>query len=128
VKKYHVIACLLALLWSKTALAQACIVETGNGATRVKLCQQNRSIPASLFANGFCKPSLSGQTAKVTMVDKCPTGAFGVCRNAQTSGAQIPYQQDIYYYGVQSDARFLQPACQQQNRGTWQPLNQPGRH
>ena len=119
-------AVLVLLSLPRYSWASACLIEVGTGAANVKLCQHNRSIPANLFKDGFCQPQLSGQKAKVTMLDECPTGAFGVCRNAQTAGAQIPYQQDIYYYGTSSDARFLQPACKQQNNGSWQPLTPTG--
>lgn len=62
------------------------------------------------------------------MLDFCPPGAFGVCRNAQSAGTQIPYQQDIYYYGQPTDARFLKPACQQQSLGSWQQLELTDQH
>lgn len=110
---------LLALL-PTLSFAQACIVETQAAHVKVKLCQQNRTIPEHLFRSGFCKPQLAGQKTKVTFVERCPTGAFGVCRNSQTSG--VPYQQDIYYYGVETDARYLKPACERQNNGTWMAL------
>lgn len=108
---------LIAILFATNAWSQACIIESGTGAAAVKVCQQNRSIPEHIFKNGFCKPRLAGQNSKVTFVERCPTGAFGTCRNAQTAGT--PYQQDIYYYGNEGDARFLQPACQRQSKGVW---------
>jgi len=107
---------LLALL-PMQIFAQACIVETQSAQVKVKVCQQNRTIPEHLFRSGFCKPQLAGQKTEVTFVDRCPTGAFGVCRNSQSSG--VPYQQDIYYYGVEDDTRFLKPACERQNKGVW---------
>ncbi|MNW12733.1 hypothetical protein D3C71_2104990 [compost metagenome] len=51
-------------------------------------------------------------------MDNCPTGAFGVCRNAKVSNQ--PYRQDIHYYGVASDARYLKPFCEAQSQGTWE--------
>ena len=36
------------------AQAEACIVHSQGAQVDVKVCQQNRSIPASLFHNGFC--------------------------------------------------------------------------
>lgn len=98
--------------------AEACIVQTESAQVEVKVCQQNRTIPKHLFRTGFCKPQLAGQKTTVTFVDRCPTGAYGVCRNAQTPGT--PYQQDIYYYGIASDARYLKLACQRHSKGTWQ--------
>ena len=105
--------CLLPLqVW-----AEACIIQAESARMDIKLCQQNRSIPAHLFKSGFCQPKLAGQKTTVTFAELCPTGAFGVCRNAQSGG--LPYQQDIYYYGVASDARYLKPACERQSKGVW---------
>lgn len=115
----RIIFLLLAML-PLPALAQACIIHAHSDSLDVKLCQHNRSIPPTLFKNGFCQPRLAGQKTEVSFSETCPGGAFGVCRNAQTAGG--PYQQDIYYYGVASDARYLRPACEQQNRGTWMDL------
>ncbi|MGF6201058.1 hypothetical protein QF012_003097 [Pseudomonas laurylsulfatiphila] len=50
-------------------------------------------------------------------VDQCPVGAFGICSNAQV--ANMPYRQDIHYYGVATDAAYLQPYCETQSQGTW---------
>lgn len=110
---------LLAVLLPLQAMGQACIIHAESADMEIRLCQQNRSIPPNLFKNGFCKPQLAGQKTTVTFVERCPAGAFGVCRNATTGGT--PYQQDIHYYGVATDARYLKPACEQQNRGTWIP-------
>lgn len=102
------------------AFAQACIIEAQSEHTQVRLCQKNRSIPPHLFTSGFCQPKLAGQKTQVSFAEQCPAGAFGVCRNARSGG--MPYQQDIYYYGVASDARFLRVACQQQSQGVWMDL------
>ena len=99
------------------AFAGGCIVRTQDDRVKVKVCQQNRSIPEELFRTGFCQPDLKDQQVEVTFVEQCPTGAFGICRNAQVSN--MPYRQDIYYYGIASDARFLQPACEQNSTGEW---------
>lgn len=115
---WHVqLLCLAGLLLPLPALAQACIIQAESARMEVQVCQQNRSIPPNLFKSGFCKPQLAGQKTTVTFADRCPAGAFGVCRNAQTGG--MPYQQDIYYYGIASDARFLKPACERQSKGVW---------
>lgn len=99
------------------AWAEGCVIHSRGQGVEIKLCQQNRSIPAELFRTGFCKPELKDQKVDVQFVESCPTGAFGVCRNAQVSN--MPYRQDIHYYGVASDARFLQPACEQTSHGEW---------
>jgi hypothetical protein len=83
----------------------------------VKVCQQNRNIPEKLFNDGFCQPTLAGQKVEVQYVDQCPSGAFGVCSNAQV--ANMPYRQDIHYYGVATDAAYLKPYCEGQSQGSW---------
>ncbi len=108
---------LLTVVMAGDAWAEGCVIHSYDERIEVKLCQQNRTIPAELFRSGFCQPELPGQEVEITFVDQCPTGAFGVCRNAQVSN--MPYRQDIHYYGIASDARFLQPACEQTNNGEW---------
>ncbi|MFC3608146.1 NADH:ubiquinone oxidoreductase [Stutzerimonas tarimensis] len=105
------------LLASSQSLADACIIHSQGERVEVKVCQQNRSIPSEMFHKGFCQPRLQGQKVEVTRVEQCPIGYFGACRNARVGG--MPYQQDIYYYGVPSDARYLKPACEQQSGGVW---------
>lgn len=99
------------------AQGEACVVHTQGKDVDVKVCQQNRTIPEKLFREGFCQPQLKDQKVEVTYAESCPSGAFGVCENAQTQG--VPYRQDIHYYGVASDARVLQPFCEQQSNGHW---------
>lgn len=113
----RIISALLLMLLSQHLLAQACVIESTGQRVTVKICQQNRSIPEHLFKNGFCQPALQGQKTKVTYVEQCPIGAFGVCRNAQAGG--VGYMQDIHYYGVNTDARYLKPACERQSKGVW---------
>ncbi|WP_028238914.1 hypothetical protein [Stutzerimonas azotifigens] len=114
----------LILLTSAAGLAhgEACVVHSHDERIEVKLCQSNISIPDELFRSGFCQPEMPGQTVEVTFVEACPEGAFGVCRNAQVSN--LPYRQDIHYYGVASDARYLQPACETQSQGRWEEGDQ----
>lgn len=108
---------LCGLLFGSEALAEACVVHSQGERVDVKLCQQNRSIPEQMFRSGFCAPRLQGQKVDVSFVAQCPIGYFGACRGARVGN--LPYQQDIFYYGVASDARYLQPACEQQSHGTW---------
>ncbi|MBV4461184.1 NADH:ubiquinone oxidoreductase [Pseudomonas sp. COR58] len=108
---------LLLTLVSGEALAQACVVRSQAERLDVKVCQQNRNIPQKLFSDGFCRPTLAGQTVEVEYVDQCPAGAFGVCSDAQV--ANMPYRQDIHYYGVATDAAYLQPYCENQSHGRW---------
>ena len=108
---------LLLMLAASEALAQACVVHSQGERLDVKVCQQNRNIPEKLFTDGFCQPTLAGQKVEVQYVEQCPGGAFGVCNNAQV--ANMPYRQDIHYYGVATDAAYLKPFCEAQNQGTW---------
>ncbi|WP_054056844.1 MULTISPECIES: hypothetical protein [Pseudomonas] len=109
---------LLAALGSSQVLAQACVVHSQGERLDVKVCQENVNIPAKLFNDGFCQPSLAGQKVEVEYVEQCPGGSFGVCRNAQV--ANMPYRQNIHYYGVATDAAYLKPFCEGQSAGQWQ--------
>lgn len=99
------------------ALAEACVVHSQAERLDVKVCQENRNIPATLFREGFCQPQLQGQKVEVAFVEHCPEGAYGICQGAQ-AGSGL-YRQDIHYYGVASDAAYLQPACTSQYQGKW---------
>lgn len=99
------------------AMAEACIVHSQSDRLDIKVCQENRTIPPKMFHDGFCQPQLAGQKTDVAFVEHCPAGAFGVCSNAQI--ANMPYRQDIHYYGIASDAQYLQPFCQTQSNGDW---------
>jgi len=112
--------CLLLLLASGQVLAQACVVHSQAERLDVKVCQQNRNIPQKLFHDGFCQPNLPGQKVDVSFVEQCPQGAFGVCSAAKVEN--MPYEQDIHYYGVASDAAFLKPFCEQKSQGQWRTL------
>jgi hypothetical protein len=111
------IVALLLLGSSAQALAEACVVHSHAERLDVQVCQQNISIPQQLFHDGFCEPNLPGQKVTVQYVDQCPTGAFGVCSGAQVEN--MPYRQDIHYYGVATDAAYLQPYCEQKSLGKW---------
>lgn len=107
----------LLMFLSGAALAEGCVIHSQGEQVEVRICQQNRSIPPEMFRTGFCQPRLKGQKVEVTMVEQCPSDYFGACRNARVGG--MPYQQDIFYYGVATDARYLKPACEQQSKGVW---------
>lgn len=111
-------ALVLALTLASTQVwAQACVVHSHAERLDVKVCQQNRNIPEKMFHDGFCEPNLPGQKVDVQFVDQCPAGAFGVCSNAHVDN--MPYRQDIHYYGVATDAAYLEPFCEQKSQGTW---------
>jgi len=109
---------LLAVMTSEVR-AEACLVHSQSDRVDVKVCQENLTIPPKLFHDGFCQPQLKDQTVDVTFSEQCPTGSFGQCSNAQV--ANMPYRQNIHYYGVASDAAFLKPFCEQQSKGVWKP-------
>lgn len=107
----------LSLALSGQVLADACTVHSQGERVEVRICQENRSIPARLFREGFCRPQLAGQKVEVRFSEHCPQGSFGICREAQVEGT--PYRQDIHYYGVSSDARYLKPSCEERSGGRW---------
>lgn len=111
-------AALLTLCASAQVRAEACVVRTQATHLDVQVCQQNISIPQQLFHDGFCEPNLPGQKVSVQYVEQCPQGAFGVCSGAHVDN--MPYRQDIHYYGVASDAAYLRPFCEQKSKGEWQ--------
>jgi len=112
----HLAVFLLAAL-PLPALAEACVVHSQGQGVAVQLCQRNVSIPEELFRSGFCQPQLKDQQVRVEFVEQCPEGAYGVCAGARAGG--VAYRQDIHYYGVASDARYLKPFCEQQSGGQW---------
>ncbi|MCI3948019.1 NADH:ubiquinone oxidoreductase [Pseudomonas syringae] len=102
---------------SGLAWAEACLVHSQAERLDVKVCQENINIPTDLFKDGFCQPELAGQKTETTYSAQCPTGAFGVCSNAQV--ANMPYRENIHYYGVAGDALYLKPFCEGQSKGQW---------
>ena len=111
------LALVLLAIMSDQTWAESCVVHSQGERIDVKVCQENLTIPSELFHDGFCKPQLKDQKVEVAYVEQCPTGSFGQCSNAQV--ANMPYRQNIHYYGVASDAAFLKPFCEQQSKGVW---------
>ena len=109
---------LLGLLASTQVWAEACVVHSQAERVSVEVCQQNRTIPPKLFHDGFCQPNLPGQKVEVQHLEQCPQGAYGVCRGARVE--RMPYEQEIHYYGVASDAAYLKPFCEQNSGGHWE--------
>lgn len=108
---------LLLALGSSPVLAQACVVHSHGERLDVKVCQENLNIPTKLFSDGFCQPNLAGQKVEVQYLEQCPSGSFGICQNARV--ANMPYRQNIHYYGVATDAAYLKPSCEGQSGGQW---------
>ncbi|WP_040260388.1 hypothetical protein [Pseudomonas massiliensis] len=100
------------------ARAEACLIHSQGDRLDVKVCQQNRTIPAELFHDGFCRPALKDQKTEVAYMAQCPSGAFGVCQGARVDN--LPYEQDIHYYGIASDTRYLKPFCENRSQGRWE--------
>ncbi|MFJ3521441.1 NADH:ubiquinone oxidoreductase [Pseudomonas sp. NPDC090203] len=111
------LALVLLAVTSGQTWAESCVVHSQAERLDVKVCQENLNIPPDLFRNGFCKPQLKDQKVEVAYMEQCPSGSFGQCSNAQV--ANMPYRQNIHYYGVASDAAFLKPFCEQQSKGVW---------
>ncbi len=107
----------LSLALPGQAVAESCTIHSRTERIEVRICQENRDIPAKLFREGFCQPQLSGQTTEVSFAEHCPPGDFGTCREARVKG--MPYRQDIHYYGIASDARYLKPSCEGISEGQW---------
>jgi hypothetical protein len=111
------LAWLLLAITSGKVWAESCMVHSQGDRVDVKVCQENINIPPELFHDGFCKPQLKDQKVEVSFAEQCPAGSFGQCSNAQV--ANMPYRQNIHYYGVASDAAYLKPFCEQQSKGIW---------
>ncbi|MEN1832362.1 NADH:ubiquinone oxidoreductase [Pseudomonas lijiangensis] len=111
------LALMLLAMTSGKVWAKACLVHSQAERLDVKVCQENLNIPKDLFRDGFCKPQLAGQKTEVTFSESCPAGAFGICSNAQV--ANMPYHENIHYYGIASDALYLKPFCEGQSKGKW---------
>ncbi len=107
----------LLLLASSQALAEACIVHSQSDRLDVKVCQATAAFPPSCSATASASRD-AGPEGGGELCRAVPEGAFGVCRNSQVSN--IAYRQDLYYYGVASDARYLKPFCEGQGKGTWE--------
>ena len=108
---------MLLMLCANQALAQACIIESTDDQVPIRMCQQNISIPQSLFQGAFCQPQIPDRTFAVTMTDSCPETAYGVCHGAKVEG--VAYEQSIHYYSDPADAAVLEAYCTQISNGTW---------
>ncbi|HDZ58359.1 MAG TPA: NADH:ubiquinone oxidoreductase [Pseudomonas xinjiangensis] len=108
----------LLVLASTRLFAQACVIESNDDDVPIRLCQQNVTIPKSLFEGSFCRPQIPNRSFEVTMTERCPTGAYGICKDSQTEG--VAYQQSIHYYSDPADAPVLSAYCTQISKGIWE--------
>lgn len=111
------VLCLLLAALPALASAEACLIESVDAGVPIRMCQQNQSIPPQLFEGSFCQPQIADRRFKVTMVESCPSGAYGVCEGARTEG--VAYQQHIHYYSEPDDTPVLRAYCEQISQGTW---------
>lgn len=102
---------------STTAGAAACLIESNDELTPVRLCQQNISIPPQLFNDSFCQPQLTERSFAISFIEQCPAGAYGICDNARSQG--VAYRQAIHYYSEPNDQPVLQAYCEQFSQGQW---------
>lgn len=109
---------ILLMLCANQALAEACIIESTDDQVPIRMCQQNISIPQSLFQGAFCQPQIPDRTFAVTMTDACPDTAYGICRGAKVEG--VAYEQSIHYYSDPADAPVLEAYCTQISNGIWE--------
>lgn len=119
---YPLFAMLLCAFGTQASAQQACLITSNDDELPIRICQQNISIPDTLFSSSFCQPQIPDRTFNIDFVDHCPTGAYGVCEGAKAQG--VAYQQSIYYYSDASDAPVLKAYCERISKGTWQEPSQ----
>ncbi|WP_373186997.1 NADH:ubiquinone oxidoreductase [Halopseudomonas sp.] len=102
---------------SSHALAQACVITSSDKELPIRMCQQNISIPETLFTSSFCQPQIPDRSFNIDFVRNCPSGAYGICRGAKAEG--IAYEQSIHYYSDAADAPVLAAYCEKISKGTW---------
>ena len=98
-------------------LAEACLIESTDDQLPVRMCQQNINIPDTLFKDSFCQPHIPDREFNISFMESCPTGAYGICDNAQSEG--VAYRQAIHYYSNPDDQPMLQGYCEQFSKGNW---------
>lgn len=108
--------CLL-LVINTSAWAAACLIESNDDDTPIRLCQQNINIPDKLFTDSFCQPQIPDRRFEISFIDTCPEGAYGVCDNARSEG--VAYRQAIHYYSEPVDQPVLKAYCEQFSQGEW---------
>lgn len=105
-------------LCSSQALASACVISSSDDQLPIRLCQQNISIPPSLFNDSFCQPNIPDRSFDIAFTETCPSGAYGVCSGAKSPG--VAYEQAIHYYSDADDAPVLKAYCEQISGGQWE--------
>jgi len=115
--KHFLLIPLLALV-SADALARACVITSNDQELPIRMCQQNISIPDTLFSGSFCQPQIPDRTFDIEFVDSCPSGAYGICAGAKAEG--VAYEQSIHYYSDPADAPVLKRYCEKISKGRWQ--------
>ena len=115
---YYPLIITLFSLFSADALAQACVITSNDQELPIQMCQENISIPDTLFAGSFCQPQIPDRSFDIEFVERCPVGAYGICVGARAEG--VAYQQSIHYYSDPADAPVLKGYCEKISKGSWQ--------
>ena len=105
-------------LFSTQALASACVITSNDDQLPIRMCQQNISIPPSLFNQSFCQPQIPDRSFEIACTEACPAGAYGICRGAKSLG--VAYEQAIHYYSDADDAPVLKAYCENISNGRWE--------
>jgi hypothetical protein len=108
----------LLLLVSPQLLAGACVITSNDEQLPIRMCQQNISIPETLFTSSFCQPQIPDRSFDIDFERSCPVGAYGICEGAQAQG--VAYKQSIHYYSDPADAPVLKGYCEKISKGVWQ--------
>ncbi len=119
---YPFFTALLCAMSAQVLAQQACLITSSDDELPIRMCQQNMTIPESLFTGSFCQPQIPDRTFNIDFVDHCPTGAYGVCEGATAQG--VAYKQSIHYYSDKSDAPVLKAYCERISKGVWQEPDQ----
>lgn len=109
---------IIAALFSCQALGAACVITSNDDQLDIRICQQNISIPPSLFSDSFCQPQIPERSFEVTFTEACPNGAYGICVGAKSPG--VAYEQAIHYYSDAGDAPVLKAYCENISNGRWE--------
>lgn len=112
------ISMMLCAIGTQALAQQACLITSSDAELPIRMCQQNISIPDTLFSSSFCQPQIPDRTFNIDFMDQCPTGAYGICEGAKAQG--VAYEQSIHYYSDATDAPVLKAYCERISEGTWQ--------
>ena len=116
--KLRTISLPIIALFSAQIGAAACVLTSNDDQLPIRMCQQNISIPPSLFTDSFCQPQIPDRSFDVVFAEECPSGAYGICQGAKSQG--VAYEQAIHYYSDADDAPVLKAYCENISEGRWE--------